>query len=127
MVTRVVHVRSRLWQETPPEQRVYVGRRAAEFPASKWGNPYRVGVHGNLSAVLYAYRCRLTHADELAIRAELAGKTLGCWCAPKSGYLTALDRPLSCHGQVLADVADGDLPVSPPVSMPRLWPDGGTP
>jgi hypothetical protein len=31
MVTRVVHVRSRLWQETPPEQRVWVGRKWAEL------------------------------------------------------------------------------------------------
>lgn len=32
----------------------------------------------------------------LRIKRELAGKTLGCWCAP-----------LRCHGEVLARIANG--------------------
>ena len=28
---------------------------------------------------------------------ELKGKTLGCWC-----------KPLACHGDVLAEIADAD-------------------
>lgn len=70
----------------------YIGR------PSKWGNPFTDRI-GTLAEKVLA--CRedaiaaydewiRTQPDLLAALPELAGKVLGCWCAPKS-----------CHGDVL--------------------------
>lgn len=70
---------------------VYIGR--PEF----WGNPFRIGRDGPRGRVIAKYREWLLSQPELVerARAELRGKVLGCWCAP---------RP--CHGDVLAEVAN---------------------
>lgn len=77
---------------------VYIGRPGF------WGNPYshlpntlaqfRVG---SREAAVAAYRDYLMARPELVAKAkaELKGKVLGCWCAP-----------LSCHGDILAEVAN---------------------
>ena len=64
---------------------VYIGR------GSKWGNPFRIGVHGDREGVIRKYENYLLKSPEL-MRAlpELAGKVLGCWCKPRA-----------CHGDVL--------------------------
>jgi hypothetical protein len=74
---------------------VYIGR------PSKWGNPFAIGRDGDRDAVIHAYAARLRASPALlaAARAELAGKSLGCWCAPHA-----------CHGDVLARVANGGAP-----------------
>lgn len=64
---------------------VYIGR------GSKWGNPYRIGVHGTRAQVIEKYRIYLRHQPSLITRLEeLRGKVLGCHC-----------KPLACHGDVL--------------------------
>ena len=77
---------------------VYIGR------PSIWGNPYS---HNNGTSAKFlvetrreaikAYEAYLLRQPDLVERArrELRGKVLGCWCAP-----------LSCHGDVLARIAN---------------------
>ena len=65
-----------------------------------WGNPFRVGTHGDRAAVIALYRRELwrrIEAGEIALAdlAALSGRTLACWCAPEP-----------CHGDVLARAAD---------------------
>lgn len=94
-MTRVVHLRSSEWSETPAAERVRIDRR------TKWGNLYRIGPAGDRANVIADYRVWLRQRPGLvaAARGELRGKTLGCWCAP-----------LPCHGDVLAAVAEGAEP-----------------
>lgn len=77
---------------------VYIGR------PSKWGNPFsqlpgtqaefRVATR---SEAIAEYEDWLRGRPDLleAVRTELRGKVLGCWCAP-----------LPCHGDVLARIAN---------------------
>lgn len=59
---------------------------------SKWGNPFSTG---NRAADVAAFRdWALPHAD--AIRADLRGRDLACWCR--------LDQP--CHADVLLEMAN---------------------
>jgi len=68
---------------------VYIGR------PSKWGNPFVIGRDGTREQVIARYEQWLLEQPELvAALGELAGKTLGCWCAPRA-----------CHGDVLARLA----------------------
>jgi hypothetical protein len=66
---------------------------------TKWGNPFKIGEHGDRAEVIARYRAWLLHPDQdelrNAARRELAGKVLGCFCAP-----------LACHGDVLAEIAN---------------------
>jgi len=87
-MTKVVHCKQEKFD-------VYIGR------PSRWGNPYQVGTHGSRERVIESYRAYLRERPELvkAVRQELRGKVLGCWCKPKA-----------CHGDVLAAVAEGADP-----------------
>lgn len=69
---------------------VYIGR------PSKWGNPFNVEVYGRRRAVMM-YREGIEGNPEMlaAVKAELKDKILVCYC-----------HPLSCHGDVLAEIAD---------------------
>lgn len=90
----VVHVRARY--------DVYVGRGRCPKTGvqGQWGNPFRIGPDGGRHAVLVKYVKWLRGQPHLMERAkrELAGKVLGCWCAPAE-----------CHGDVLARVANGEV------------------
>lgn len=81
----VVHVRRSSFD-------VYIGR------PSIWGNPFKLKREADREAVLAQYREWLMSQPELIERAkrELKGKVLACWCAPKA-----------CHGDVLAEIANG--------------------
>ena len=69
---------------------VYIGR------PSKWGNPFEIGKDGTRKQVISKYREWVKTQPELLNNIdELKGKTLGCWCKPKS-----------CHGDVLAELAN---------------------
>lgn len=69
---------------------VYVGR------PSRFGNPYVIGRDGTREEVIAKYRAWIqTQSALLAKLPELKGKRLGCWC-----------KPLLCHGEVLAEMAD---------------------
>jgi hypothetical protein len=83
MPNRVVHCKRAPFD-------VYIGR------PGPWGNPFRIGADGDRQTVIEKYRAWLLARPELVERArrELAGKVLGCWCAP-----------LTCHGDVLAAIS----------------------
>ena len=65
-----------------------------------WGNPFRIGTHGDRAAVIALYRRELwrrIEAGEIALAdlAALSGRTPACRCAPEP-----------CHGDVLVRAAD---------------------
>lgn len=121
--TRVIHARD-LGQYPGA---IYIGRehagrgRGPSFKRSPWANPWSVNDYGRDAAVaLYARwimgdpeaaamlppgNWRRPTADEM--RRELGGRVLACWC-----------HPHSCHGHVLAAIADetsaGALPSGDP-------------
>lgn len=73
------------------EDAVYIGR------PTKWGNPFVIGKDGNRPTVITKYEEWLRGQPELveAVKRELNGKDLVCWCAPKA-----------CHGDVLMRIAN---------------------
>lgn len=91
--TRVVHMRDRM--NFVAKDFVRIDR------TGKWGNPLKIGVHGDRAVVIEGYRQYLIAFPQIveAARRELKGKILGCWC-----------KPLPCHGDILARVADGEEP-----------------
>ncbi len=75
---RVVHCKKESYD-------IYIGR------PSKWGNPFSIGKDGTRSEVIKKYEDYiLSNPKLLKDLHELKGKTLGCWCSPKS-----------CHGDIL--------------------------
>ena len=63
---------------------------------SKWGNPFKIGRSANRALVIARYHdWLLGQSALLAALPELKGKRLGCWC-----------KPLPCHGDVLAALAE---------------------
>ena len=83
MKTKVVHFRKSKFD-------VYIGR------PSKWGNPFKLKRGESREDVIERYRNWLLKQPSLLTDLhELRGKTLGCWC-----------KPQSCHGDVLAELAD---------------------
>ena len=91
MIPRVVHCKKE-------EFDVYVGR------GSKWGNPYS-HKEGTLAECVVGSRSEaiqkfeeylLSNQNLMSSLEELKGKTLGCWCKPKS-----------CHGDILLRYANG--------------------
>lgn len=88
-------------QQWDDDRYVYIGRRNGRYnlPESKWANPFRVmretPAHRNFAISQYAsvMRAKIS-GGELDI-ADLRGKVLVCWCAPKA-----------CHGDWLAMVAN---------------------
>ncbi len=70
---------------------VYIGR------PSYWGNPFVIGKDGTREEVIEKYRMYLLEHTEMRYHIyELRGKVLGCYCAP-----------LACHGDILAELANG--------------------
>jgi len=77
---------------------VYIGR------PSKWGNPFKIGMFYRGRTLtrddaIKAFEDWLLNSDagielQMSLK-ELKGKTLGCWC-----------KPLPCHGDILADLAN---------------------
>lgn len=75
---------------------VYIGR------PSIYGNPFIIGRDGNRDEVVARFRQWIWHQPELLrqVRRDLAGRVIECFCAPDA-----------CHGDVLAEIADGTMPV----------------
>ncbi|WP_416905785.1 DUF4326 domain-containing protein [Micromonospora echinospora] len=76
-----------------PAGAVYVGR------PTRWGNPFRSDPNpgGRAGAVRLFRLWAAAHPDyTAAVRTELAGKTLACWCP--------LDQP--CHADELLRIAN---------------------
>mgnify|MGYP001579824373 CR=1 FL=1 len=96
MSTRVVHCRREKYD-------VYIGRAVPRFgmKAAKWGNPFRVSaLDGSRQEVIAKYRkWFMMQPQLLTTLSELRGRVLGCWC-----------KPLPCHGDVLAELADSLTP-----------------
>ena len=64
--------------------------------STKWGNQFRIGLHGDRDTVCDLYEQWFwTQPDLIAALPELVGKRLGCWCAP-----------LRCHADFLARLAN---------------------
>jgi hypothetical protein len=74
--------------DVPPDA-VYVGR------PTKWGNPYKVGRHGDHARVVQMYRAYILGSILLADIEELRGRDLVCWCVPAP-----------CHANVLLELAN---------------------
>lgn len=89
---KVVHCKKELYD-------VYIGR------PSKWGNPYshlpntiaRYRVSTRVEAI-NKFEKYLYESNLIADIEELRGKTLGCWCKPKS-----------CHGDILVRLANSPI------------------
>ncbi len=83
------------------EYDVYVGRLPVPDGAPPgsdgfWGNPWKAGRDGTRAQVIERYeQYVLSQPRMLARLPQLRGKTLGCWCAPKS-----------CHADVLLRLAN---------------------
>lgn len=100
MTKRIQRQRTSGWK-MPPNS-VYVGR------PTRWGNPFPVtdvtsiNQHWKHTEAVERFREWLNTQDDLqaAIRKELAGKDLACWCR--------LDLP--CHADVLLEVANQEVP-----------------
>lgn len=85
--------------------KVWNARRPQEIPAgavlvdrtTKWGNPIRLEDERDRAKVLSEYEAWLDTQPELKAqaRAELRGKHLVCWCAPKA-----------CHADILMKAAN---------------------
>ena len=77
---------------------VYIGR-PGQGQEGPWGNPFKISEHGGRIAVIEKYqhwlneRIRQGAVTETEL-AQLASRTLGCYCAPQA-----------CHGHVLARYA----------------------
>lgn len=128
MPIRIQRERTPGW--TKPEGAIYVGRsRHALY--GKWGNPFRIvpanggwsvtyegpdGIVGGTvggfatkrEAARYAtdaYRQYVKDRPELlaAIRRELAGRDLMCWCP----LIDASGVAVPCHADVLLEIANG--------------------
>lgn len=88
---RVQQRRIKGWRKPPGAVSVVRGTR--------WGNPYRVGVHAvdNAEAVAL-FQAYLAEHPELvdAARRELRGKTLMCWCGPE----------VPCHADAWLEIAN---------------------
>lgn len=95
MTTKVVHVNSEEWKNTPEDQRVYIGRANPRrgVKGSKWANGFKIGADMTREQAIAAYRAWVSNPIILASLEELRGKTLGCWCKPEA-----------CHGDVLVEL-----------------------
>lgn len=93
MMTTVVNLRQhRNWKA---EGIVLIDRR------TMFGNPFRIGIHGDRDEVIDRYRkwfygcMEVDSVFRLKVLA-LKEEVLGCWCVPKK-----------CHGQIIADYLNG--------------------
>lgn len=75
------------------------GKPTSGHPRWGWGNPFSMGGGASRGSVIRQYTRWIIAPERADLRAEarqeLQGKTLGCFCVP-----------LSCHGHVLALIAN---------------------
>lgn len=72
--------------KTAPPDAVYIGR------GSPWGNPYKIGVHGDREQVIALFKANVLPRLDVS---TLRGKDLVCYCAPQS-----------CHGDAILEKAN---------------------
>lgn len=96
----------------PHPHAVYVGRQHRGRPRSPWANPYKTGrpitpglpelVRDNDHAVaLFEQDTTADQQTLAAMRTELAGKVLACWCVPGD----------PCHGDTTMLLANSEAPL----------------
>lgn len=90
-ITKVINIKNTKHSKNNTENYEYIGR------GSKWGNPYSIYENGDdRDEVIRKFKYDFYHDKFLNIKKTdfliLRGKTLGCFC-----------KPLSCHGDVIAD------------------------
>ncbi len=86
----------------------YIGRGDPRVgtPDSDWANPFVIGVHGDRPTCVAKFKDYLYSRPDLLRRIEsLQGRVLGCHCKPGD-----IDAGM-CHGVVLAQLANGELPM----------------
>lgn len=98
-VIRAAHARVvNVHHKTPYD--VYIGRARQGEEANVWGNPYALDERGREVCILrylgHVQRTKLWQHTH-----NLAGKRLGCFCAPQA-----------CHGHILAELALAPSPKS---------------
>jgi len=98
MPKRVQMTRQRPWRKDHPNAVI-----VARGPGGRYGNPYQgTGKNPNRAYLVQLYRDYLARPEKAelvaAIKAELRGKDLACWCP--------LDEP--CHADVLLKIANAD-------------------
>ncbi len=79
---------------------VYVGRGGRGVPASKWGNPFRIGPQVSRSEAISRFRSHFKSQGLFKEIGELVGKDLLCHCNPDE----------ACHGDYLMAVANHCFP-----------------
>ena len=76
---------------------IYIGR------PSEFGNPFVIGRDGNRDKVINMYKeyfyARIKDQEFLNRILPLKGKILGCYC-----------KPLTCHGDIIAEFLDKGEP-----------------
>ena len=79
------------YHKNAPEGSVYIGR------GSPWGNPFEIGKDGTRDEVCDKFKEMVERTPEFreAVKRELKGKNLVCFCKPRK-----------CHGDYLLDVAN---------------------
>lgn len=79
--------------DKPRPGAIYIGR------PSRFGNPFVLGKDGNRKMVIDKFEAALVGNATLlaAVKRDLRGKDLVCFCAP-----------LACHGDVLLRIANED-------------------
>lgn len=87
---RVQRKRTKGWKM--PDNTVYVGR------GSLYGSPYKISASISREESIELYRKLLKTSTYIidAIREDLKGKNLACWCS--------LDKP--CHADILLELAN---------------------
>ena len=92
MPKRIQRKRARGWRM--PEGAVYVGR------PTKWGNPFKVTAERSRREAVVAYSIWIEMPGQQdlrnAIKSELRGHDLACWCKPGD----------SCHADALLRIAN---------------------
>jgi hypothetical protein len=95
IITARVKVTGDIFHGRVPDGAVYVGRQAPGLRKSPYANPYPVKTYG-LAESLRLYRLHAEGIDVAALRQDLAGHDLACWCP--------LDQP--CHADILLELAN---------------------
>jgi hypothetical protein len=95
MTAKRVKVAGNYFRGVVPDGAVYVSREAPHLKRSPYANPYPAKTYG-LAESLRLYRIHAERFDLAALRRDLVGKDLACWCP--------LDRP--CHVDVLLELAN---------------------
>jgi hypothetical protein len=96
-MSRRVKVTGDLFHGQVPDGAIYVGRAAPGLPRSPYANPFKIGRDAvDAAEAKQLYRLHAASFDAAALRQNLAGHDLACWCPP--------DQP--CHADVLLELAN---------------------